>query len=297
MHHSSPTSQADIPILICATSLSLDYTPKPATVANATEFQGSRGMKHAVVVLPSVYGTNNSVLLDALRQFKGQYRGVAVVDPDTVSNETLRELHEAGVRGVRVNFGSDGTDEEIVEVVKKNAAVARRNGWVVEIWIPLKAFRALHTVIPSLGVTVVAGHYAHHQVGSKTNVSMNTFDPYQSPGFREVIDLIQRKLLFVKLSAPYQNSKQAPLYEDMRVTAEALIHAGPDMVVYASDWPHTSSKEGNAAAGGRLSPQNYRDINDAALVEVLKGWLGSDAQIQRAFVDNPRRLWQWYEDN
>jgi predicted TIM-barrel fold metal-dependent hydrolase len=83
----------------------------------------------------------------------------------------------------------------------------------------------------------------------------------------------------------------------LRVTAKALIHAGPDIAVYGSDLPHTSSKEGNAAAGGRLSPQNYRDVNGAALFEVLKGWLGSHAQIQRTFVANPRRLWQWYEDS
>ncbi|CAG9936257.1 unnamed protein product [Clonostachys rosea f. rosea IK726] len=272
-----------------------DYTPKPATVANATEFQTARGVNHAVIVLPSVYGTNNSVLVDALRQFKGKYRGVAVVDPDSVTEEELNELHEAGVRGLRVNLNNN-TDEDIIEEVKKNAAIAKARNWVVQLWIPLKTYVGLHSIIPELGVTFVADHFAHAEVGSKTNKTVNTIDPHKSAGFPEVIDLVQRKLLFVKLSAPYQNSKATPLYEDMRVVAESLITAGPDMVVYGSDWPHTSSKEGNAAVGGRLNPQEYRNINDAALVEIVKDWAGSAAQVHRIFVDNPRRLWQWYSE-
>ncbi|KAM0418745.1 hypothetical protein ACHAPT_012343 [Fusarium lateritium] len=271
-----------------------DYTPKSATSANAAEFQKSRGIKHAVVVLPSVYGTNNSVLLDALKTFKGQYRGVAVIDPDQIGQDELDMMHEAGVRGLRVNLNAETTTEEIVSTVIKNAKVAKARNWVVQLWIPINAYVELLPIVPDLGVTVVADHFAHAQVGSKTNISANTFDPYSNPGFREVVDLVQRRLLYVKISAPYQNSKQAPLYEDMRLVAETLIEAGPDMVVYASDWPHTSSKEGNAEAGGRLVPQGYRDINDAALAEIVKDWAGSDAQIQRLFVDNPRRLWQWY---
>ncbi|KAF7547254.1 hypothetical protein G7Z17_g7869 [Cylindrodendrum hubeiense] len=273
-----------------------DYTPKSATTANATSFQSARGIKHSVIVLPSVYGTNNSVLLDALWKFKGQYRGVAVIDPENITEDELDEMHEAGVRGLRVNLGTDVPTDTIISSVKLNAAIAKSRDWVVQLWVPLKAFVALHSILPTLGITFVADHFAHAEVGSKTNETINTIDPYKSEGFPEVIDLVQRKLLFVKISAPYQNSKQAPLYEDMRVVAESLIAAGPDMVVYGSDWPHTSSKEGNAAAGGRLSPQEYRDINDAALVEVLKDWAGSQAQVQRIFVDNPRRLWRWYTE-
>jgi predicted TIM-barrel fold metal-dependent hydrolase len=112
-----------------------------------------------------------------------------------------------------------------------------------------------------------------------------------------MIDLVQRKLLFVKISAPYQNSKLTPLYSDMRVVADTIMANGPDMVVYGSDWPHTASKEGNAAAGGRLSPQEFRKIDDAGIIEQTVEWAGSKQQVQRLFVDNPRRLWQWYSDD
>lgn len=195
-----------------------------------------------------------------------------------------------GVRGLRVNM-ADGTDGEIITVVRKSAAVVKARDWVVQFWIPLAVFAKLHDIIPDLGVTFVTDHFAHAIVGSKSNKIMDTIDPYETKGFPEVIDLLQRRLLFVKLSAPCQSSKQAPLYEDMRVVAESLITAGPDMVVYGSDWPHTSSKEGSAAAGGRLVPREYRDVT---LVKIVKGWAGEEAQIQRMFADNPRRLWQSY---
>ncbi|KAI1865930.1 uncharacterized protein JN550_008188 [Neoarthrinium moseri] len=269
------------------------YTPKAATRYNASDFEVSRGIAHAVIVLPSVYGINNSILLDALDYFKGTYRGVCVVDPGSVSNETLSLYHEKGVRGVRVNFGDDGTNDEIVEAVRKNAEVARAQNWVLQLYIPLKAFVALHDVIPGLGVRVVTDHFGHAMVGSRTNNTADTVDPYQIEGFTEMVDLLRRRLLFVKISAPYLNSLKGPLYEDMRVVAETIMVNGPEMVVYGSDWPHTANAEGNAVAGGRLVPQAYRSINDAAIVEEFKNWAATDQQIQRLFVDNPRRLWQW----
>ncbi|KAL4900393.1 hypothetical protein BDW74DRAFT_188243 [Aspergillus multicolor] len=270
-----------------------DYTPKAATRQQAAAFEQSQGIKHAVVVLPSVYGTNNSVLIDALRSFNGTYVGVCVLDLDKdISNGTLQTLHNAGVRGIRVNYGSSGTDEQITADVVKAAKIASVHDWVLQIWIPISAFKALHPVIPTLGVRVVADHYAHATVGSRTNNTRNTIDPFTIPGFSEVIDLVRNHHLFVKISAPYQNSKQEPLYSDMRVVAETLMINGPDMVVFGSDWPHTASKEGNGP-GGPLVPSDFRDIDDYGIRNQTLEWAGSQAQIQRLFVDNPRRLWGW----
>ena len=74
--------------------------------------------------------------------------------------------------------------------------------------------------------------------------------------------------------------------------AQTLMINGPEMVVYASDWPHTVGQSGNSAAG-RLVPQDFLKVNDSALIELYEQWAGSPAQVQRLFVDNPRKLWQW----
>jgi predicted TIM-barrel fold metal-dependent hydrolase len=233
------------------------------------------------------------VLIDALRSFDGVYVGVCVLDlEEEVSNHTLRTFHNSGVRGIRINYGSAGTDDEILADVVKAAKIARVRDWVLELWVPISAFKSLHPIIPTLGVRVVADHYAHATVGSRTKDTRNTIDPFTIPGFPEVIDLVQNHHLFVKISAPYQNSKQEPLYSDMRVVAETLIINGPDMVVFGSDWPHTASKEGNGP-GGPLVPSDFRDIDDDAIRYQTLEWAGTQAQVQRLFVDNPRRLWGW----
>jgi predicted TIM-barrel fold metal-dependent hydrolase len=53
------------------------------------------GITNGVLVQPSFLGTDNSYLVDCLKQTKGRLRGIAVVDP-TVSADELRELDRAG---------------------------------------------------------------------------------------------------------------------------------------------------------------------------------------------------------
>ncbi|OAP56120.1 hypothetical protein AYL99_09299 [Fonsecaea erecta] len=271
-----------------------EYTPKPATAANATTFQKKVGQSHFVIVLPSFYGCNNSVLLDALNHFNGTARGVAVVDPHTVSNETLATLNATGVVGLRINQGGDETPEEVIQRVKDNAVIARQWDWALELWIDLKIFQQLHAIIPDLGVRVVADHFAHARVASASNQTSSTIDPYTIPGFTQVIDLVSRRLLFVKISAPYQNSKLYPYYQDLEAVARALIANGPDMVVWGSDWPHTISASSIDPAD-RMVPQNFRDVDDMAMILQTMQYASSKEQIQRMFVDNPRRLWKWYD--
>ena len=64
------------------------------------------GVMRAVLVQPSVYGTDNEVLLRALVEVGeggSTFRGVAVVEWD-IDFASLKKMHAAGVRGVRVNI-------------------------------------------------------------------------------------------------------------------------------------------------------------------------------------------------
>src|SRR5256885_5833343 len=79
------------------------YTPHDALPADYRRMLDSLGVERGVLVQPSIYGTDNRALLDALAQDPIRLRGIAVVAPDIGSSE-LAELHEAGVRGVRSNI-------------------------------------------------------------------------------------------------------------------------------------------------------------------------------------------------
>ena len=79
------------------------YTPPDCLLADYLHMLDTLGVERAVLVQPSVYGTDNSAMLDAMKAAGGRLRGVAVV-ADDVTDAELQELDAAGVRGVRVNI-------------------------------------------------------------------------------------------------------------------------------------------------------------------------------------------------
>lgn len=79
------------------------YTPCDAGKKQLFALRDRLGFSRNVIVQASCHGRNNDALVDALTAAGNLARGVAVVDPDITDNE-LRELDAAGVRGVRFNF-------------------------------------------------------------------------------------------------------------------------------------------------------------------------------------------------
>src|SRR5579862_1115396 len=75
------------------------YTPCDASKDQLFALRDHLGFSRNVVVQATCHGADNSAMVDALRASGGLARGVATVRPD-ISDAELRELHEAGVRGV-----------------------------------------------------------------------------------------------------------------------------------------------------------------------------------------------------
>src|SRR3546814_17659299 len=90
------------------------------------------GMHRMIIVQPSPYGTDNSCMLDSL-SFMGRdrARGIAVID-NNCSDEQLEIMHEAGVRGIRFNALSGGTQLDQLEPL---AARIASYGWHIQLWI------------------------------------------------------------------------------------------------------------------------------------------------------------------
>ena len=61
------------------------------------------GIERMVLVQPSIYGENNSVMLKAMEETSLPARGVAVVPVD-IDQLELEALHNKGIRGVRFNL-------------------------------------------------------------------------------------------------------------------------------------------------------------------------------------------------
>lgn len=81
------------------------YNVEEAPLAAHEAMKRAVGLERTVLVQPSGYGVDNSCMVAALRELGPRGRGVAVVDPEAADRE-LDALHEAGVRGVRLNLVS-----------------------------------------------------------------------------------------------------------------------------------------------------------------------------------------------
>ena len=89
------------------------YTPSDTLLPDYEHMLKTIGVERAALVQGSIYGTDNTVLLEALKNGHGRYRGVAVVAPD-ISEAELRKLHAAGVRGVRMNIVDTKDDKGVL---------------------------------------------------------------------------------------------------------------------------------------------------------------------------------------
>ena len=95
--------------------------PPPASVQDYQALQRRLGTSRCVVIRPSTYGTDNSHYLALLPQLGGKDRArmVGVVNT-SVTDQELRQMHDAGVRGIKFNLTPAGaTTIDMIEPLAK----------------------------------------------------------------------------------------------------------------------------------------------------------------------------------
>lgn len=204
------------------------YAPQYRPLAAIEELAQSHGVGHLVLVQPSVYGTDNTVLLNALHMQPGRHRGVVVLDT-SISDAELARMHSLGVRGVRFNLVSPaGNSSNLAADFAKLAARLQALGWHVQ-WYArpedLPAISALRLTTP---VPAVLDHLA----GLHANL------PADHAAW-QVLEKLAGQGAWVKLSGWYRLQADAPYTvldsHIARVTKQFAGH-----MVWGSDWPHTS---------------------------------------------------------
>jgi predicted TIM-barrel fold metal-dependent hydrolase len=247
-------------------------TPPVAPVAVYRQLQARLGTTRTVVVTPSTYGTDNACTLDALDQLGDDARGVAVVCDD-VSVDELAHLAARRVRGLRVNFVSPQswgttTPAMLATLARKVAEHPACAGWHIQIFAQPEQLTALAPQLHTLPVPLVIDH-------------LGRIDPALGPAaesYGVVRGLLDGGNTWVKLSGAYMRSTvHGTSYADTLPLGQALVQAAPERLVWGSDWPHTTEAPGT--------------VNDAALVDLMQAWAGSDAAMDRILVDNPARLY------
>lgn len=242
--------------------------PGPATVGDYRLLQARLGTSRCVVVQPSSYGTDNACLVDALRQFGADARGVAVVDA-SVTEEELRALDAAGVRGARFNLARPGG--AMVEALETVAERVAPFGWHLQLHALADVWTGLEAVLRRLPLPLVIDHLG--RLPQPAGLSHSAW-----PVLRRLVD---EGRAWVKISGAYHDTRTGgPDYVDTGAVVKAWVGAAPERVVWGTDWPHPS-----ATAGEKPLP------DDARLLDLLGEWVPSRTLRHRILVENPALLY------
>lgn len=236
-------------------------------------------MDNVCLAAVSVYGNDNRSIVDALQHLKGDSRAVVSFDPHVISDGELERLHLAGARGVRINLKTKGETpnrQALIARLQDYSARIRSRGWILQLYVSLEQVALISDTIPELGVRVVLDHMASPDPSSEAS---------SQTGYKQLVELLSNGDVWVKISGSYRFAK----LPDLDSFARTLIKAGPERVVWASDWPHTGGP--SAMVGGRMI-STYRRVDDKEFVRRCFEWCDHDKTlIQNLFVNNPRQLW------
>jgi predicted TIM-barrel fold metal-dependent hydrolase len=208
-----------------APTLGGHYAPSPAPLHAIERSAAECGVEHLVLVQPSVYGTDNSVMERALRASAGRHRGVAVLDAN-VDEATLDRLDAAGVRGVRYNQVSPVGNDPAGMVLL--APRLRERGWHVQWYAEAAHLPRIAEWQAQCGLTFVLDHLAGLRV-----------DAPVSPESWRALQALADAGAWVKLSGWYRLGASAPYLELVPTIRRVAAFFGERMV-WGSDWPHTS---------------------------------------------------------
>lgn len=233
----------------------------PQYTARLTDWMAqaqSVGVGRGVWVQPSFLGTDNRWMVAALETHPDILRGIAVVHP-AASLDHLRRLHQAGVRGIRLNLS--GVSHEIPEWTQAEniwQAVHELN-WHLEVHTDQGQLPRVLMQLPS-ATPLVVDHMAKPSAACATDPTL--------------LALSRRNKLspvYVKFSGAYRlggvNSKT--------LASLLLSELGDRAVLWGSDWPCTNHEQF----------ANFEELTDQA-----RQWIGAES-LEQVMVANP---WQLY---
>jgi 2-pyrone-4,6-dicarboxylate lactonase len=250
------------------------YTPCDAGKDQLVALRDHLGVSRNVIVQATCHGADNRAMLDAVRAAGSRARGVATVRPD-VSDTELRELDEAGVRGVRFNFVRRLVDaaptDELATIAKRIAPL----GWHVVVYFEAADLPDLEGFFGTLPTPVVVDHMGRPDVTQ----------PVDGPEFARFLRFVERNDVWVKVSCPERLTVTGPpaldgernAYADVVPFARKVVAEFPDRVLWGTDWPHPNLTD--------------HMPDDGLLVDHVPHVAVTAEQRQKLLVANPMRLY------
>ncbi|MEV7524208.1 amidohydrolase family protein [Streptomyces sp. NPDC091371] len=251
------------------------YTPCDASKDQLFALRDHLGFARNVVVQATCHGADNSAMVDALRASGGLARGVATLRPD-VTDAQVRELHEAGVRGVRFNFVKRLVDtaprQDLWDVARRIAPY----GWHVVVYFEAADLPDLRDFLLTIPVPLVIDHMGRPDTAK---------DP-EGPDFEAFLSFMRaRPDIWCKVTCPERLSVSGPpaldgeraAYRDVVPFARRVVEEFPDRVLWGTDWPHPNLTD--------------HMPDDGLLVDFVPHIAPTPELRRKLLVDNPMRLY------
>jgi 2-pyrone-4,6-dicarboxylate lactonase len=240
------------------------YTFPDGTLRQYLRMAGVLGIERMVIVQPTFYGTDNSLLINALRKAGPQCRGVVRIE-DATSDDELDRYHEAGVRAIRLDLFARASwpTGDIISYVRQMAARGRPRGWHVQFYTPGTVVRDLLPFFSDFEDTFVIDHMGY----------MKESDGLTRADFDRLVGILAGGYCYIKLSGPYRIAKDKPL-SSVAPIGRALVAARPDRLIWGSDWPHL--------------PDGQRDTGE--VLNLLADWAPDEADRHQILAEAPARL-------
>ena len=249
------------------------YNPPDSTLDDLKKLHQTLGVDRVVFTQPSVYGTDNSAILDGMAALNAETpnraRAVVAFTLD-VSDDELAKLDARGVRGVRLNTDNKGGMpiplERISELVSRIAPF----NWHIEFLFPGKKILELMPVFTSLKAPMSIGHFAYQAAA----------DGVRTKEFQALVELMRRGNTWMKISGANRvSATDLPPYDDVKPLAEALIQAAPERIMWGTDWPHPNKYVANP--------------NDGDLLDAFGEWVADETMRRKIMVDTPAKFYRF----
>ena len=248
------------------------YTPCDAGKDKLWTLRDHIGLHRNVIVQATCHGADNRALVDALADSRGKARGVATVRA-SVTDEELKLLDNAGVRGVRFNFVKRLVDALPFDDLQRIAERIAPLGWHIVIYFEAADLSEYYEFFTALPTTVVVDHMGRPDITA----------PIDGPDFELFLRLLSDNDNFwSKVSCPERLSGVGPEggYEDVVPFARTVVENFSDRVLWGTDWPHPNMKT--------HMPDDGKLVDFVPKIAVTR-------ELQRKLlVDNPMRLY-WPE--
>jgi predicted TIM-barrel fold metal-dependent hydrolase len=241
-----------------------------------TALHGAMGIDRAVLVQPTIYGTDHRLLHDVLKAApRNKYRGVAIVD-DSVSDAELARLNDVGVRGARFNFGGNFKLTPSLATFRRSLHRVNELGWFAKIFGFGDDFLTVEAELRAIKTPAMIDHMGG--LDYRRGVSQ--------PVVRLILNLLANENWWIGLSNGDLRSQTGSPWNDAVEFGRLFYQAAPDRCMWGTDWPHVH----RFIRPEEAAHSDYGVGHELERVTLLERYVPDRMARDRVLVDNPARF-------